>query len=105
MHVYPDVAVRRWSDVACGDYQVPIIRLISYLSSAQESKNLIIKNIPEHKAIADIVHGSRLSQLLEFDRQDNCVRYLNCVPHSCRDGVRSFIMNNTAAIGITGADE
>src|SRR5947209_18171100 len=102
IHGTSEVAVKKWSVISCKDYQLPIIRLASYLNSFNQQDTLPVRDIPEHRVMVDIVARSRLSDLLEYRDQERCIKYRDSVPITLRERVRMFIMDHTGAIGETG---
>src|SRR5579885_969129 len=74
-HLYhnPDQYVQKWSSQQCQDYQVPIIRLISFLSDGVGV--LRVRSDPESMALRDIIEKSELRQLLEFDLSSQVIQF------------------------------
>ena len=101
IHVSPETAARKWSIASCADYQLPLVRLTSYLNSFNQEGTLSVNNTPEHRVLVEIVTKSRLNDLLEYREVDRYIKYRDTVPLALREQVRIFIMENTGAIGRT----
>ena len=100
-HVYenPDKAVRRWSDVTCDDYQVPIALIIGFLFKGLipgRPVTLPLNDSAEYKALIDIVQRSNLNVLLFIDRSDNSVRFCDGTPDNCILEVAEFVGGHTS---------
>lgn len=98
MNTRPDVAVSRWSNISCNDYQLALIRLISYLNSFNQTGTLSVKDRPEHIAIVDVITRSELNQLLEYNQTEKVIKYRDSILITTREAVRVFIMKNTGAV-------
>lgn len=99
-HIYvcPKEGVRRWTQIECNDYQVPLSLILGFLVFPHLRPELSIRSRPEYHAVVDIVQNSGLSELLEHDNSRNCIRYRSEVPASIREKVAQFVRDRSVAI-------
>lgn len=98
-HVYvnPDLAVNKWSNEACNDFQIPIaliLGLLIYSNDIGAAAEVTIRESLEHKAVVDIATNSQLSQVLEFNEREKCVRFRDKISLDTRNEIAKFISDN-----------
>ena len=93
----PEMAVKRWSSIPCDDYQLPLVRLMSFITYPDRG-SLSIKEIAAHRIIVDIISHSHLAQILEYDARSGGVRFRAGFPVVLQTELRKFIAANTGAI-------
>ena len=90
-HLYrdPEAYVRKWSQVQCSDYQVPLIRLIAFLSDSLQA--LRIRSDPESSAILDIIHQTCLTRMIEYDLVNHCVQFRKGVTENDKTAISGYL--------------
>ena len=100
-HVYagPEIAVRRWSQIVCSDYQIPLALVVSFFENAFTKKRSVvrpIRDMPEDAAFADILRNSNLNAVCEVDDAMRVVRYREGVPEALTEEIFEFIGKNVS---------
>jgi hypothetical protein len=93
-HIRPEAAVRRWSSVECQDYQLPLIHVVGFLSTAVppiSRTELRLQKVTEPRVVIDIVRNSSLHSLLEYDETLNVIRYRKSVPSAVKEAIAAFL--------------
>jgi hypothetical protein len=102
-HIYirQEDAVKRWTQVACDDYQLPLSLLIGFLSDAIPPISLphiAVRERAEYQALVDIVQKSRLNEILVLDGPQRVVTYRREVPEADRRAIAEFIQVRSVTI-------
>lgn len=79
-HIYPatgcELAVRKWTDINCDDYQAAIVLALLLFNPARGAipKPLYLRDNPAYQVGLAIILNSSLSSVLEFNESQNCLR-------------------------------
>ena len=88
-HIYVDsqLAVRKWTDINCDDYQAAIVHALLLFNPVRGAipKPLYLRENPTHKAGLAIVLNSNLSSVLEFNESQNCLRVRDSISRDTMD--------------------
>jgi hypothetical protein len=101
IHGHHAETVRKWTSRQCGDSQIPLIVIVTFLTKAVppfSRAQFRIDERPECQAALDIIQRSNLSTLLEYDTNTHCIQYRENVPPQIKSTVAQYLFDRSTVV-------